>query len=68
MTNISLLNCRVLWLRAKKCGDLRPTEEMKDVSAFGALAGYLFGKNQANTAMKMTTQVISLVKAKKWPL
>ena len=42
--------------------------EMKGASAFGALAGYLFGKNQANTAMKMTTQVISLVKAKKWPL
>jgi len=27
--------------------------------AFGALAGYLFGKNQAATAMKMTTPVFS---------
>ena len=27
--------------------------------AFGALAGYLFGKNQASTAMKMTTPVIN---------
>lgn len=28
------------------------------VKAFGALAGYLFGKNDASTAMKMTTPVL----------
>lgn len=33
--------------------------EMKGASAFGALAGYLFGKNQQSTAMKMTTPVIT---------
>lgn len=30
-----------------------------NVQAFGALAGYLFGKNQEQTAMKMTTPVFS---------
>jgi hypothetical protein len=33
--------------------------QLKGASAFGALAGYLFGKNQASTAMKMTTPVLS---------
>lgn len=32
---------------------------MGGASAFGALAGYLFGKNQQETSMKMTTPVIS---------
>ena len=30
-----------------------------NVKAFGALAGYLFGKNKANSAMKMTTPVLT---------
>jgi hypothetical protein len=33
--------------------------QLKGASAFGALAGYLFGKNQESTAMKMTTPVLS---------
>jgi hypothetical protein len=32
---------------------------MGGASAFGALAGYLFGKNQQETSMKMTTPVLS---------
>ena len=33
--------------------------QLAGASAFGALAGYLFGKNQESTAMKMTTPVLS---------
>jgi len=33
--------------------------EMSGASSFGALAGYLFGKNQESTAMKMTTPVFT---------
>ena len=33
--------------------------ELKGASAFGALAGYLFGKNDQSTAMKMTTPVFT---------
>lgn len=33
--------------------------KMEGASSFGALAGYLFGKNQAETAMKMTTPVLT---------
>jgi SOUL heme-binding protein len=33
--------------------------ELKGASSFGALAGYLFGKNQQSTAMKMTTPVFT---------
>ena len=33
--------------------------KMGGAKAFGALAGYLFGKNQESTAMKMTTPVIN---------
>jgi hypothetical protein len=33
--------------------------EMKGASSFGALAGYLFGKNDQSTAMKMTTPVFT---------
>lgn len=33
--------------------------QLPGASAFGALAGYLFGKNKQKTAMKMTTPVIS---------
>ena len=33
--------------------------QLPGARAFGALAGYLFGKNQAATAMKMTTPVFS---------
>jgi SOUL heme-binding protein len=33
--------------------------KLKGASSFGALAGYLFGKNQAQTAMKMTTPVFT---------
>jgi hypothetical protein len=33
--------------------------EMKGASSFGALAGYLFGKNDKSTAMKMTTPVFT---------
>jgi len=33
--------------------------QLGGASAFGALAGYLFGKNEDSTAMKMTTPVIS---------
>lgn len=33
--------------------------QLAGASAFGALAGYLFGKNVESTAMKMTTPVIS---------
>jgi 23S rRNA maturation mini-RNase III len=34
--------------------------QLKGASAFGALAGYLFGKNSESTAMKMTTPVLSV--------
>ena len=34
-------------------------QRMAGASAFGALAGYLFGKNEESTAMKMTTPVLS---------
>lgn len=33
--------------------------QLPGASSFGALAGYLFGKNQQQTAMKMTTPVLS---------
>ena len=33
--------------------------ELKGASSFGALAGYLFGKNDQSTAMKMTTPVFT---------
>jgi SOUL heme-binding protein len=33
--------------------------EMGGASSFGALAGYLFGKNEESTAMKMTTPVFT---------
>jgi hypothetical protein len=33
--------------------------QLSGASSFGALAGYLFGKNQQETAMKMTTPVLS---------
>jgi hypothetical protein len=33
--------------------------EMSGASSFGALAGYLFGKNDQSTAMKMTTPVFT---------
>lgn len=33
--------------------------EIKGASSFGALAGYLFGKNDKSTAMKMTTPVFT---------
>jgi len=33
--------------------------EMSGAGSFGALAGYLFGKNEASTAMKMTTPVFT---------
>jgi hypothetical protein len=33
--------------------------EMSGASSFGALAGYLFGKNDKSTAMKMTTPVFT---------
>jgi hypothetical protein len=33
--------------------------ELKGASSFGALAGYLFGKNTESTAMKMTTPVFT---------
>jgi hypothetical protein len=33
--------------------------KMSGARSFGALAGYLFGKNQQETAMKMTTPVLS---------
>ncbi|CAB9515158.1 heme-binding-like protein At3g10130 [Seminavis robusta] len=33
--------------------------ELGGASSFGALAGYLFGKNQQSTAMKMTTPVFT---------
>jgi hypothetical protein len=33
--------------------------EMSGASSFGALAGYLFGKNEQSTAMKMTTPVFT---------
>mmetsp|Transcript_4632 Transcript_4632/g.10143 ORF Transcript_4632/g.10143 Transcript_4632/m.10143 type:complete len:455 (+) Transcript_4632:317-1681(+) len=33
--------------------------ELKGASSFGALAGYLFGKNDKSTAMKMTTPVFT---------
>jgi hypothetical protein len=33
--------------------------ELKGASSFGALAGYLFGKNLQSTAMKMTTPVFT---------
>lgn len=33
--------------------------QLAGASSFGALAGYLFGKNQEETAMKMTTPVLS---------
>ena len=33
--------------------------QLQGASSFGALAGYLFGKNQQQTAMKMTTPVLS---------
>lgn len=33
--------------------------QLKGASSFGALAGYLFGKNQESTSMKMTTPVLS---------
>ncbi|KAL7542338.1 hypothetical protein ACHAXR_011678 [Thalassiosira sp. AJA248-18] len=33
--------------------------QLSGATSFGALAGYLFGKNEENTAMKMTTPVFS---------
>lgn len=33
--------------------------QLSGASSFGALAGYLFGKNEESTAMKMTTPVLS---------
>lgn len=33
--------------------------QLNGASSFGALAGYLFGKNQQSTSMKMTTPVLS---------
>lgn len=33
--------------------------QLSGASSFGALAGYLFGKNQQETAMKMTTPVLT---------
>ena len=33
--------------------------QLQGASSFGALAGYLFGKNQEQTAMKMTTPVLT---------
>lgn len=33
--------------------------QLSGASSFGALAGYLFGKNEEQTAMKMTTPVLS---------
>ncbi|KAL9190913.1 hypothetical protein ACHAXT_000619 [Thalassiosira profunda] len=33
--------------------------QLSGATSFGALAGYLFGKNQAEVAMKMTTPVLS---------
>lgn len=33
--------------------------QLSGASSFGALAGYLFGKNSAETAMKMTTPVLT---------
>lgn len=44
---------------AKTDGGTWSNPKMGGAKAFGALAGYLFGKNQENTAMKMTTPVIS---------
>ena len=34
--------------------------QLKGASGFGALAGYLFGKNEHATAMKMTTPVFTV--------
>ena len=37
--------------------------ELSGASSFGALAGYLFGKNDKSTAMKMTTPVLTSPRA-----
>lgn len=38
--------------------DATTNPQLAGASSFGALAGYLFGKNQESTAMKMTTPVL----------
>lgn len=38
--------------------DAKTNPQLAGASSFGALAGYLFGKNQDSTAMKMTTPVL----------
>jgi len=40
--------------------DAKTNPQMAGASSFGALAGYLFGKNQESTAMKMTTPVLKV--------
>ena len=39
--------------------DVKTNPTLAGASSFGALAGYLFGKNKESTAMKMTTPVLS---------
>jgi hypothetical protein len=38
--------------------DAKTNPQLAGASSFGALAGYLFGKNKESTAMKMTTPVL----------
>ena len=40
--------------------DAKTNPQLAGASSFGALAGYLFGKNQESTAMKMTTPVLKV--------
>lgn len=40
--------------------DAKTNPQLAGASSFGALAGYLFGKNQQSTAMKMTTPVLKV--------
>jgi len=40
--------------------DAKTNPQLAGASSFGALAGYLFGKNKESTAMKMTTPVLKV--------
>lgn len=44
--------------------DAKTNPQLAGASSFGALAGYLFGKNKESTAMKMTTPVLKTEEGK----